>query len=187
MTVRPSPPAARAPSLPASLPQAGERSRAPRTAPRPLAGEGGPKGRERAAPQARKARRVALERAKTLRAGQTDAELRLWHHLRAGRFLDLKFKRQHPVGPYIADFVCLSCRLIVEADGGQHNPPGTDAVRDQFLQQQGYRVVRFWNDDVLKNTDAVLEAIRLAVGEAPSPRRTYTFDPLPQAGEGNRD
>jgi very-short-patch-repair endonuclease len=96
--------------------------------------------------------------------------------------LGLKFKRQHPVGPYIVDFICLAHRLVVEADGGQHADRGQDRVRDAFLAERGLRVLRFWNDDILKDTESVLEAIRLAVGEAPSP-----LTPLPQAGEGNRN
>ncbi|WP_200872717.1 endonuclease domain-containing protein [Polycyclovorans algicola] len=183
MVARPNTPAARAPSPSVPLPPAGEGRKedaASVVSPRPLAGEGGPKDRERAAPKARK--RVTLKRAKALRTQQTDAEHRLWHHLRAGRFLGLKFKRQQPVGPYIADFICLGHRLIIEADGRQHNASPRDAARDAYLKAQGFRVLRFWNHDVLKDTDAVLEAIRLAVCEAPSPSV-----PLPQAGEGGKD
>ncbi|HET8882017.1 MAG TPA: endonuclease domain-containing protein, partial [Solimonas sp.] len=105
---------------------------------------------------------MALSRAKALRTTQTDAEQRLWYHLRAGRFLGLKFKRQHPVAPYIVDFVCLSHGLVIEADGGQHNASRHDAERDAVLVSQGFRVLRFWNDDILKDTKSVLEAIRLA-------------------------
>ena len=141
---------------------------------------------ERAVPQARKVKRVALTRAKGLRSNQTDAEFRLWYHLRAGRFLDLKFRRQKPIGPYIADFVCLEYGLVIEVDGGQHNESANDAKRDAFLKTKGFQVLRFWNHDVLKNTESVLDAIRLAACAAPSPRRTpLAFDPLPQAGEGN--
>ncbi len=166
------PPVAPAPS-PHPLPRQRERGSASSL---PLAGE---RSGERAAPKARK--RTTLQRAKSLRSKQTDAEQRLWYHLRAGRFLGLKFKRQHPIGPYIVDFACLTHRLIVEADGGQHNESRTDLARDKFLKQQGFHVLRCWNDEVLKNTDAVLERIRLAVGEAPSPPT-----PLPLAGEGRR-
>jgi very-short-patch-repair endonuclease len=180
MAGRRSPPAARTPS-PQPLSRTRERGS---YSPPPQAGEGGPKGRERAAPKARK--RVTLEKAKGLRSNQTDAELRLWYHLRAGRFLGLKFKRQHPVGPYIVDFACMTHRLIVEADGGQHNASQTDAVRDAFLKRQGFRVLRYWNDDVLRDTAAVLDSIRLAVGEAPSPTALRAVPPLPQAGEGKR-
>lgn len=125
---------------------------------------------------------VRLQRAKQLRLDQTDAEARLWYHLRAHRFLGLKFKRQKPVGPYIVDFICLEHGLVIEVDGGQHNEDQAyDQRRSQRLAAEGLRVLRFWNDEVLRDTDAVLEQIRLVIeSEAPSP-----LAPLPQAGEGN--
>jgi len=101
--------------------------------------------------------------AKHLRSHMTDAETRLWYHLRSHRFLGLKFKRQKPIGPYIVDFVCLEHCLVIELDGSQHLQNERDQQRDHLLQEYGYRVLRFWNHDVLTNTDAVLEAIRLAV------------------------
>jgi len=110
--------------------------------------------------------------AKALRKGQTEAEIKLWYHLRAHRFLGLKFKRQKPIGRYIVDFLCDEQQLVVELDGGQHNGNVDDLARDAWLKAQGLRVLRFWNDDVLKNTDAVLEQIRL------------NLSPLPRAGEG---
>ncbi|MWL86709.1 endonuclease domain-containing protein [Cupriavidus sp. SW-Y-13] len=97
-----------------------------------------------------------------LRSNQTTAEQRLWYHLRAHRFLGLKFKRQMPIGPYIADFLCMEYKLIVEADGGQHGSL-SDFDRDQWLEAQGYTVLRFWNNQVHEETDGVLEAIRLTV------------------------
>ncbi|MES2883993.1 MAG: endonuclease domain-containing protein [Pseudomonadota bacterium] len=125
---------------------------------------------------------VRLQRAKQLRLDQTDAEARLWYHLRAHRFLGLKFKRQKPVGPYIVDFICLEHGLAIEVDGGQHNEDQAyDQRRSRYLAAEGLRVLRFWNDEVLRDTDAVLEQIRLVIeSEAPSP-----LTPLPQAGEGN--
>ncbi len=123
------------------------------------------------------------KQAKRLRRSQTDAELRLWYHLRAHRFLGLKFKRQKPVGPYIADFVCLEHRLVIEVDGSQHNDhkQESDRIRDCWLKAQGLIVLRFWNDEVLRDTDAVLERIRQVVElGGPSPPT-----PLPQAGEGS--
>lgn len=123
--------------------------------------------------------RQTLLRAKALRAHQTDAEQRLWHHLRAHRFLGLKFKRQKPIGPYIVDFACVERGLAVELDGGQHaDQAAYDEARTRFLHEQGYRVLRFWNDEVLRSTDAVLDQIRLAVtrGESFSP------DPSPVIG-----
>ena len=119
-----------------------------------------------------------LANAKSLRTNQTEAEARLWHHLRAHRFMDLKFKRQKPVGCYIADFVCWERRLIIELDGGQHaEQVAYDRRRDAWLRSEGYTVLRFWNNDVMQQLEGVLEQIRCAV--APSP-----LAPLPQAGEG---
>jgi very-short-patch-repair endonuclease len=77
----------------------------------------------------------------------------------AHRFDGHKFKRQVPVGPYVIDFACLGRKLIVEVDGGQHADSRHDAVRDEFLKTQGFQVLRFWNNDVLSNTDGVLEII----------------------------
>ncbi|MFY9260447.1 MAG: endonuclease domain-containing protein [Gallionella sp.] len=105
-----------------------------------------------------------LNYAKTLRSHQTDAELRLWYHLRAHRFLDFKFKRQKPIGNYIVDFVCLEKKLIVELDGGQHGEQMQyDQVRDAWLRGQGYRVLRFWNNDVMQQLESVLEGILTAL------------------------
>jgi len=110
----------------------------------------------------------------------TDAEKLLWHHLRAHRLCDQKFRRQQPIGPYIVDFVHFGARLIIEADGGQHNGSAGDARRDAWLKRQGFTVLRFWNDEILQNTEAVLEAILDALGKnaPPSPPA-----PLP-LGEG---
>ena len=102
-------------------------------------------------------------RARRLRRSMTDAEHRLWFHLRNRALMGCKFRRQHPIGPYIADFACIEHRLIVEADGGQHADSGADRDRTRFLASCGYRVLRFWNNDVLARTDAVLEQIHAAV------------------------
>ena len=117
--------------------------------------------------------------ARRLRREATDAEKLLWQRLRNRQLGGLKFRRQATIGPYIADFLCIEAGLIIEADGGQHNG-ATDAGRTRFLESKGYRVLRFWNHDVIQNTDGVLEAILLAVRgkKEPSP------NPLPQAGEG---
>ena len=101
-----------------------------------------------------------LEFAKYLRSHQTDAEQRLWYHLRAHRFMNLKFKRQQPIGRYIVDFVCLEYRLIIEADGGQHGDEA-DRLRDDWLNAHGFTILRFWNNDILQQTEAVLERIRV--------------------------
>ena len=115
------------------------------------------------------------DQAKHLRSHQTEAEQRLWYHLRAHRFMGLKFRRQKPVGRYIVDFVCHERGLIIEVDGGQHGEQvGYDRKRDDWLGEQGYRVLRFWNHEVMHQTDAVLERIRLAALAAPDrprPRR----------------
>ncbi|AUH51546.1 DNA (cytosine-5-)-methyltransferase [Chromobacterium sp. ATCC 53434] len=100
-----------------------------------------------------------LDFAKTLRRDMTDAERLLWKYLRAHRLNGEKFRRQQPIGPYIVDFVHFGARLIIEADGGQHNESGSDAVRDAWLHAQGFRIMRFWNNDILQNRDAVFETI----------------------------
>ena len=108
--------------------------------------------------------------AKVLRKNMTDAEQLLWRHLRAHRMCGQKFRRQQPIGPYIVDFVHFGARMVIEADGGQHNGSADDAVRDAWLRCQGFTVLRFWNNDILQNTEAVLEAILKELAEsAPSP------------------
>ena len=110
---------------------------------------------------------VTLQRARHMRREPTDAERKLWQHLRAGRLGDLKFRRQHLVPPCIVDFCCIDKRLVVELDGSQHSPD-TDATRTGYLETQGFHVLRFWNNDVLLKTDSVLEAI-LNAAHAPDP------------------
>lgn len=102
-------------------------------------------------------------RARQLRGRMTDAELRLWHGLRRKQVDGARFRRQHPIGCYIVDFVCLDQQLIVEVDGGQHLDSVRDVTRDQWLEAQGFRVLRFWNHDVLLRTREVLEAIWAAL------------------------
>ena len=119
---------------------------------------------------------------KRLRQEMTDAERVLWRRLRAKRLLGEKFRRQQPLGPYVVDFVHFGARLIVEADGGQHDGAVTDRVRDAWLAAQGFRVLRFWNNDILQNTEAVLERILAVVaGELP-----LSPGPSPARGEGSR-
>jgi very-short-patch-repair endonuclease len=111
-----------------------------------------------------------LNKAKTLRSKQTEAEQRLWYHLRAHRFLGLKFKRQKPMGRYIVDFVCLEQRLIIEIDGGQHSEQAEyDQQRDAWLRGQDYTMLRFWNNDVMQRLESVLEQIRYSLSPNPSP------------------
>lgn len=117
--------------------------------------------------------------ARDLRRTMTNAEHQLWYHLRGRRLLDTKFRRQFPIGRYIVDFVCLESRLIVEVDGGPHNGSLHDAIRDRFLHEQGFTVLRFWNNDVLADTDAVLAAICDALAVRPSPQ------PSPASGRGS--
>ena len=108
--------------------------------------------------------------AKTLRQQSTDAERMLWKYLRAHRMAGYKFRRQVVIEPYIVDFVCLEARLIVEADGGQHlEQVEDDLKRSAFLEFLGYRVIRFWNHEILRDTHTVLEQIHNALIEAPSP------------------
>ena len=97
--------------------------------------------------------------ARKLRANQTDAESRLWHHLRGRRLEGEKFVRQFQIDDYVADFACRTARLAIELDGGQHDPL-RDAARTAIIENYGYRVLRFWNNDLLQDTDSVLEAVR---------------------------
>ena len=132
---------------------------------------------------------MSREQAKVLRKDMTDAEKRLWYLLRAHRFQSYKFKRQVPIGPFIVDFACMGRRLLIEVDGGQHGESESDARRDKWLECRGFRVLRFWNNEVLKNTDAVLAVILSAVvADGPSPGAPLRGrHPLPQAGEGKNE
>jgi very-short-patch-repair endonuclease len=129
-----------------------------------------------------------LSNAKALRVNQTEAENRLWYHLRAHRFMDLKFKRQKPLGSYIVDFVCVEHLLIIEIDGGQHaEQVEYDQRRDAWLRSQGYTVLRFWNNEVIQQLEGVLEQIRLTLTLSPSPSPTSVRgelqSPRPLVGE----
>lgn len=116
--------------------------------------------------------------ARTLRKNLTDAERCLWLRLRKRQINGYKFRRQFPLGTYIADFVCLEARLIVEVDGGQHaEQTGKDKQRDEWLISQGFRVLRFWNNEVTLETDAVVEMIMRTLNETPTPT-------LPRKGGG---
>ena len=97
--------------------------------------------------------------AKRLRRAMTPAEQALWRHLRARQRCNLKFRRQHPIGPFIVDFACLQPALVIEVDGGQHNGCQSDVARDAFLRRCGFHVLRFWNDDVLSNPDGVCRVV----------------------------
>ena len=106
-------------------------------------------------------------RAKTLRKNATDTERQLWRYLR-NRQSGIKFRQQQPPGHYIVDFVCFEKRLIIEIEGGQHQEQAEyDEVRTDWLRQQGYEVLRFWNNQVLNEIEAVLEAINVALTTPP--------------------
>lgn len=115
--------------------------------------------------------RVGVQRARALRRDGTDAEQRLRQHLRARQLAGHKFRRQHPLGPYVLDFVCLEKHLVVELDGGQHNAADAmahDQNRTRWLQAQGFEVLRFWNHEVLQQTKEVLERLLQALTPTPS-------------------
>jgi very-short-patch-repair endonuclease len=123
-----------------------------------------------------------IERSRLLRQNQSDAEGFLWKFLRGRFFQEFRFRRQKIIGPYIVDFLCCKAKLVIELDGGQHNERiaiDYDTKRTEFLNSRGYKVVRFWNNEVFSNTDNVLLAIwqQLSVS-------TPTPSPPPQAGEG---
>ncbi len=105
---------------------------------------------------------TALANAKILRKQSTPMEIKLWNRLRSRRFMGLKFRRQCPLGSYIVDFICIEKKLIIEIDGGQHNEPENqiyDKRRTEFLNQSGYNVLRYWNNEILLQFDAVMDQI----------------------------
>jgi very-short-patch-repair endonuclease len=103
-------------------------------------------------------------RARELRKNPTEAERILWRHLRLRQIEGHKFRRQQPIGNYIVDFICLEGRVVVEVDGGQHSEQAHyDSERDAWLREQGFRVLRFWDNQVLKETESVDEVIREAL------------------------
>ena len=126
--------------------------------------------------------------AKSLRANATETEKTLWRVLRSRRLINMKFRRQVPIGPWIVDFVSFQYHLVVEADGSQHAESERDERRDQDLMERGFRVLRFWNNDILQRSEAVLEAIYDAASQTPHPSRTAPrFDPpSPTRGEGRK-
>jgi very-short-patch-repair endonuclease len=107
-----------------------------------------------------------------------EAEKKLWRHLRSRRLGDLRFRRQHTIGPFIADFACVDARLVVELDGDQHgrdDEPDRDARRDAFIEGEGFAVLRFWNHEVADNLDGVLETIHRAAIERKKARDIGAF------------
>ena len=127
--------------------------------PLPQAGEGWGEGRE---PKVIRHKNSTIK-ARKFRQNSTDAEEKFWNEVKAKRFLGLKFKRQYPIKPYYADFVCLEENLIVEIDGGQHCENGKDKIRTRFLEKEGFEVIRFWNNEVLSNMEGVLSSLSLAL------------------------
>ena len=127
--------------------------------------------------------------ARLLRINMTDAERKLWSLVRRKQLQGFRFRRQVPLGRYVADFACMSARLVIELDGGQHADRSEyDQHRTAWLNGKGFRVLRFWNDEVFTNADGVLETIRLALVDPPpqpSPARgELVLNPSPLTGEG---
>ncbi|MGE5515540.1 MAG: endonuclease domain-containing protein [Bacteroidota bacterium] len=118
---------------------------------------------------------ILTERARLMRRQPTPAERRLWQVLRQNR-LGARFRRQCPLGPYIVDFVCYERRLIIEADGGQHAESAHDIRRDQWMIEQGFRLLRFWNEEILHGTDGVVQIIMDALATAPAAPHPQKID-----------
>ncbi|MBN9314806.1 MAG: DUF559 domain-containing protein [Devosia sp.] len=126
-----------------------------------------------------------LKRVRALRSAATDAEKMLWWRLRDRRLDGFKFVRQYAIGPYCADFVCRDEMLVVELDGGQHSDSVSDARRTRYLNEQGFSVLRFWNNEVLGNIDGVQQALLLTLRHCPSP--DWRFAPATLSPEGRGD
>jgi very-short-patch-repair endonuclease len=124
-------------------------------------------------------------KAKVLRKNFTNTERVLWKHLRAKQMGGYKFRRQEPIGSYIVDFVCHEKRIVIEVDGGQHSTERErDNERDKWLKGQGYKVLRFWNNEVLANIEGVLEVIRDCLNHPPlTPARQTAGGPPIKGGE----
>jgi very-short-patch-repair endonuclease len=133
-------------------------------------------------------RKFRLATARRLRDNETSAESQLWRALNRVPLLKTHFRRQAPIGPYIADFACLSARLLIELDGPSHSfaeKQQKDRRRDAWLQKEGYRVLRFWNQDVFDHVDSVLDTIYAALyGSLDTPPRTAAQSDPPPQGEG---
>jgi very-short-patch-repair endonuclease len=114
--------------------------------------------------------RTPTLRSRELRNNATDAERKLWQHIRNRQLLGTRFNRQVPIGPFICDFAARTAKLIIELDGGQHAlRTAADERRTSLLESRGYRVLRFWNGDVLENIDGVVSVIEAALVNRPSP------------------
>lgn len=126
----------------------------------------------------KKYEKYLIKYAKKLRKEMTDAERHLWKFLKDRQFEGYKFRRQQPIGKYIVDFVNFERKLIIELDGGQHFENEKDKEREGYLRKQGYKILRFWDNEVLKNIEGVLDLIRDELEKHPSPH------PSPPRGEG---
>ena len=108
--------------------------------------------------------------ARQLRANATGAEQKLWSRLRKQQLLGFRFRRQYPIGPFFADFVCIEAKLLIEVDGSQHaEREEQDQIRSAFLRANGFRMLRFWNSDVMSDVDSVVQRIAEVLG--PTPQR----------------
>lgn len=111
---------------------------------------------------------MGINRARELRNNLTEAELTLWKQIRLRQLSGYKFRRQHPIGEYVADFVCLEKRLIIEVDGGQHSEQGLyDQIRNDWLKSQGFCILRFWNHEVMMEIEGVKEVILKTLEDTP--------------------
>lgn len=124
--------------------------------------------------------------ARALRARATEAERSLWAAIRDRRLDGWKFRRQVPIGPWVADFACTEARLVVEVDGGQHDQSANDASRDADLRARGWQTLRFWNNDVLGNRVGVLDRLLEAL-RAPQASKGPHPSPLPSLRDGRGD
>jgi very-short-patch-repair endonuclease len=128
---------------------------------------------------------VTYRNASRYRREPTKAERLMWALLRDRRLNGYRFRRQHPIGKYVADFACVTHRVVGELDGGQHaERVGYDAVRDAFIRRQGFAVLRFWNPDLKQNRTGVLETVLHALEAGPSPGAAARRHPLPVPGRG---
>jgi very-short-patch-repair endonuclease len=117
-------------------------------------------------------------RARELRNNATDAERQLWHQLSARKVAGTRFNRQVPIGPFICDFVARSIKLVIEVDGSQHERNAeADQRRTKFLEAQGYKVIRFWNNDVIERIEGVLQEIERVIADMPSNTDMPSPDP----------
>ena len=147
--------------------------------PSPRRGEGGAQRRVRGSEG-----EIAVSRARALRRNQTDPERRLWNILRNRSFRGLKFVRQLPVGPFIADFACRELMLIVEVDGSQHVESSKDASRTSFLNRSGYSVLRFWNNEITEGLDGVYAVLTAIVERTDVPSPGWRYSPATLSPEG---